>query len=239
MIEAADPTLMKSKILAIGLLSLLLAAPAGAASAEFQLGLAFSPALPRGEFHDVLGRTIWGGTILFAFRPSGSPVLFGTSLGFGAYGTDRWESWLGLTDPDVLVDVRTTNAVLAWNLFLRLQPERGFLRPYLDLFAGLHVLTTDTRVGEGDSDDDGDFGVNNSSDTAFAYGAGAGLQLPILRFVQQDGRRMFSIDLDLGVRYAKGGRADYLVKTEEPGVFDSMTSRTDLLTFTAGLAFVF
>ena len=228
-------------ILATGLLALLFAPSAGAAPAEFQFSLAFSPALPCGQFHDVLGRTVWGGTILFAYRPSGSPVLIGTSLGFGAYDTDHWEAWLGLTDPDVLVDVRTTNSVVAWNFFLRFQPERGFLRPYLDLFAGMHVLTTNTEIGEGDTDDDvdGDFDVNNSSDTVFAFGAGAGIQFPILRFIHQDGRRVFSIDLDLGARYAKGGRAYYLVESGGQGVFDSRTSRTDLLTLSAGLSFVF
>lgn len=227
-------------ILTAGWLALLLAVPAGAAASEFQFSLAFSPALPMGGFHDVLDKTVWGGTLLFAFRPSGSPVMIGTSLGFGAYATDHWETWLGLTDPDVLVDMRTTNGVLTWSVFLRFQPERGFLRPYFDLFAGLHNLTTDTAVGEGDSDDiNGDFQINNASDTVFAFGAGAGIQFPLLRFIRQDGRRAFSIDLDLGARYAKGGRAEYLVESEEYGVFDARTSRTDLLTLSAGLSFIF
>ena len=154
----------KRIIFAAGLMTLYFSASAAAAPAEFQFSLAFSPALPTGSFHDALDMTVWGGSLSFAFRPSGSPVLIGTSLVFGAYDTDHWEAWLGLTDPDVLVDVRTTNGLLAWNLFLRFQPERGFLRPYLDLFAGLHVLTTTTQIGEGDSDDaDGDFDVNNAS----------------------------------------------------------------------------
>jgi hypothetical protein len=218
---------------------LAIAGRANAAPAEFQFTLAFSPSLPRGEFYDILGRTAWGGSIGFGFRPSRFPVMIGTSFSFGIYDTDSWQDWLRLTSPDLLVDIRTSNAILAWNLFLRLQPREGFLRPYLDVFAGLHVLTTDTQIGEGDSDDDDDFSVNNSVDTAFAYGAGAGIQLPIVRFVQQSGRRVFSIDLDLGVRYSLGGRAEYLVETDEYGVFDKRTSRTDLLTLSAGLSFVF
>jgi hypothetical protein len=230
---------IRKPILTISLLTFFaIVGPANAAAAEFQFSLAFSPSLPRGEFHDVLGKTAWGGAIGFGFRPSRSPVMIGTSFSFGIYDTDRWEEWLGLTSPDVRVGVRSTNAILAWNLYLRLQPREGFLRPYLDVFAGLHILTTDTRIGEGDSDND-DFGVNNSVDTAFAYGAGGGIQLPVVRFVQQDGRRVFSIDLDFGVRYAMGGRADYLVETDEYGVFDTRTSRTDLLTLSAGLTFVF
>ena len=230
----------KRIIFAAGLMTLYFSASAAAAPAEFQFSLAFSPALPTGSFHDALDMTVWGGSLSFAFRPSGSPVLIGTSLVFGAYDTDHWEAWLGLTDPDVLVDVRTTNGLLAWNLFLRFQPERGFLRPYLDLFAGLHVLTTTTQIGEGDSDDaDGDFYVNNASDTVFSFGAGAGLQFPLLRFINQEGRRVFSIDLDLGARYARGGEAYYLVEAGGEGAFDSRTSRTDMLTLSAGLTFVF
>jgi hypothetical protein len=216
-------------------------APAAASPAEIQFGLSFSPALPRGEFHDLMSRTVWGGAVSFAIRPSRGPLLIGTRLGFGAYDSDGWEAWLGLTIPDILVDVRTTNSVLAWDVFLRLQPERGFLRPYLDLFAGLHFLSTDTRIGDGDWDDDnsGDMNVNNASDTAFAYGAGAGVMFPLIRFMHRDGRRVGSLDLDLGVRYARGGRADYLVETGLTGVYDTLTSRTDLLTLSAGLTISF
>ena len=221
------------------ILTFVLAAAAGAAPPEFQFGLAFNPALPQGGFHDVLGRTIWGGSFQFAFRPSGSPVLLGTSLGFGIYGFDSWQDWPGILDPDVLVDIRTTNAVLAWNVFLRLQPARGLIRPYLDVFAGLHLLTTDTRIGDGNDDGSGGFSVNNAADTAFACGAGAGVMLPVVRFVHRDGRPAAAINLDLGARYAFGGRADYLVKTDRHGVFDERTSRTDLLILNAGLSFCF
>ncbi len=226
-------------ILATGLLAFLSAAPAAAAPpAEFQFSLAFNASLPKGEFHDVLGRKIWGGSFGFGFRPSWSPVLFGMSMGLGIYGSDRWEDWLGLAESEFPVDVRSTNALLALCFFLRLQPSRGILRPYLDAFAGINILTTDTRIGDGGGSDD-DLNFNNSSDSAFAYGVGAGLQLPVLRFVTQDGNRFFSIDMDLGIRYALGGRADYLVETGEHGVFDSRTSRTDLLAFSAGLSLVF
>ena len=225
----------------IFLFFILVSGAAAAAPSKFQIGLAFSPSLPRGEFRNSLDRTVWGGSLSFAFRPSRGPLLLGTSLGIGAYGSDRWEAWLGLTDPDVLVDVRTTNSVVTWNVFLRLQPERGFLRPYLDVFAGLHFLSTDTRIGNGDWDDGDDLGsdVNNSSDTAFAFGAGAGVMVPIVRFVRRDGRTAGSLDLDFGLRYVKGGRADYWVETGIPGVFDNRTSRTDLLTLLAGLTFSF
>ena len=226
-------------IFAAGLLAFLSAAPAAAArSAEFQFSLAFNSSLPKGEFHDVLGKKVWGGSFGFGFRPSWSPVLIGMSMGLGIYGGDHWEDWLGLAETDFPVDVRSTNAIVALSLYLRLQPRRGILRPYLDVFAGVNIMTTDTRIGDGNGSDD-DLNFNNASDAAFAWGAGAGVQLPILRFVAQEGDHFFSIDLDLGARYALGGRADYLVETGEHGTFDSRTSRTDLFTFSAGLAFIF
>jgi hypothetical protein len=230
----------KPKILAA--LVLIGALPAAAADySKFQIGLAFTPSLPQGEFRDSLDRTIWGGSLSFTFRPSRGPLMLGTSLGIGAYGSDRWQAWLGLTDPDVLVDVRSTNSVVTWNVFVRLQPPDGVLRPYLDIFAGLHFLSTDTRIGDDDGDDgDGyDSSVNNSSDTAFAYGLGAGVMFPVIRFVRRDGRTAGRLDIDLGVRYTKGGRAEYFVETGTPGVFDTRLSRTDLLTLSAGLAFSF
>jgi hypothetical protein len=236
----------KKTTLAASLLALVLAGfglpvPAAASPAEIQFRLSFSPALPRGEFHDLMGWTVWGGALNFAIRPSRGPLLFGTRLGFGAYDTDRWDAWLGLTIPDVLVDVRTTNSVLTWDVFLRLQPERGFLRPYLELFAGLHFLSTDTRIGDGNWDDNnsGDMNVNNASDTAFAYGAGAGVMFPLIGFMHRDGRRVGSLELDLGVRFARGGRADYLVETGLTGIYDTLRSRTDLLTLSAGLMLSF
>jgi hypothetical protein len=227
-------------ILAVVLLPLLLAASAEAAVSRFQFGLSFSPSLPQGEFDDVLGRTIWGGSLLFTYRPADMPIKIGTSLSFGIYDSDHWEEWLGLTWPDVLVDVRTTNALVAWYVFLRFQPELGWVRPYLDVFAGLHILTTDTRIDDGGWDDGrDDFTVNNASDAAFAFGAGAGLLFPIVRFVRRDGSTVASIELDLGARFAKGGRADYLVESPYWGVYDSRRSRTDLLTLSAGLVFGF
>jgi len=232
----------KTKIFfAAGLTALLLAGAAEAAPSRFQFGLSFSPSLPQGEFNDELGKTIWGGTLFFAYRPSELPFQIGTSLAFGVYDTDYREAWLGLTWPDVLVDVRTTNAVLAWYVFMRFQAERGWLRPYVDIFAGLHILSTDTRIGDGDWDDDGsgDFSVNNASDAAFAFGAGAGILFPIVRFVRRDGATFAAIELDLGVRYAKGGRAHYLVENDGWGLYDSRNSRTDLLTLSAGLTFSF
>ena len=165
----------KPKILAaLVLLGFLPASAAAAADfSKFQIGLSFSPSLPRGEFKDSLDRTIWGGSVSFTFRPSRGPLIVGTSISIGAYGSDRWQAWLGLTDPDVLVDVRTTHSAAAWNLFMRLQPPDGVLRPYLDVFAGLHFLSTDTSIGndEGDDGDGYDSSVNNSSDTAFAFEA--------------------------------------------------------------------
>jgi hypothetical protein len=229
----------KTKILmALALIGILPVAAAAADYSKFQIGLSFSPALPQGGFRDSLDRTIWGGSLSFAFRPSRGPLLLGTSLGIGAYGSDSWRTWLGLTDPDVLVDVRSTHSVVAWNLFLRLQPQDGVLRPYLDIFAGLHFLSTDTSIGSDDGDGY-DSSINNSLDTAFAFGMGAGVMFPVVRFVRRDGRARGRLDLDFGVRYARGGRAEYLVETGIPGVFDMRHSRTDTLTLSAGLTFSF
>ncbi len=229
----------KSGILAaLVLVGLFPAAAAAADYPKFQVGLSFSPTFPQGGFKDSLDRTIWGGSLSFTFRPSRGPLTLGTSIGIGAYDSDSWETWLGLTDPDVIVSARSTHSVVAWNVFLRLQPADGALRPYLDVFAGLHFLSTDTSIGD-DEGDNYDSSVNIASDTAFAYGVGAGVMVPVIRFVRRDGRTRSRLEMDFGVRYARGGRAEYLVDTGIPGVYDTRRSRTDMLSVSAGLTFSF
>jgi hypothetical protein len=222
-------------------LGLFLAAALGlAAQTRFQAGLAFTPGIPQDDFHDQLGRTAWGGSLFFAYRPGGGPFAVGTNLGFMVYGYHSWDSWLDLAYSDYWIDERTTNSIITWTVFVRLQPTEGFLRPYIDLFAGLHILSTDTEIVDDEwYDSDGGFSDNIATDTAFSYGVGAGVMIPLLRMVRSDRGTRFSMDLEVGARFAKGGRAEYLVESDYPGEYNWRVSRTDLLVLTAGLAFSF
>jgi hypothetical protein len=236
----------RNTVFAAGLL-FLAAAAAGQTRNSFQVGLGFTPGIPLGEFRENLGRNAWGGNLYFAYRLPRSAVSVGTSFGFLIYGWESRDEWLSPSIPEVTVDVDTINSIFLWNVFLRLQPPAGAIRPYIDVFLGLHHLSTDTTVHDHAGwDDDGDgFSSNNYRDTAFSYGAGTGLLLPLVGFFNsRTGDPLSRLDLDLGVRLSKGGRADYLVEgslVRRRGDLsaDVHRSETDLLTVAIGLVFTF
>lgn len=216
------------------------------AQSRLQFGLSFTPGIPTGEFRDNLSRNAWGGEFYAAYRLPRSPILIGSSLGIMAYGWQSRDEWLSPYIPEVLVDVNTVNAVVLWNVFLRVQPPAGSVRPYLDVFAGLHHLTTDTSVDDYDGWDDYDsWSSNNYRDTTFSYGAGAGVMIPLARFVNaRSGSMLTSLDLDLGVRVIRGGRAEYLVEGSlfrrgSDLFYDVRESETNLVKLVIGLSVTF
>jgi len=215
------------------------------AGTRLQFGLSFTPGIPTGEFKDNIGRNAWGGDFFVAYRPARSPFLVGTSVGVLVYGWQSRDEWLSPNIPEVLVDVDTVNSVFLWNVFLRVQPPQGRLRPYLDFFAGIHHLTTNTTVDDYDGWDDDSWSSNNYRDTAFSYGVGGGIMIPLARFVNaRSGELLSSLDLDLGLRFSKGGRAEYLTEgslVRRPGdlVYDVRESETNLVKIVIGLAVTF
>jgi hypothetical protein len=142
------------------------------------------------------------------------------------------------------VKIATTNSILLWHLFLRLQPQDGIVRPYLDVLAGLIYLTTDTSIDNNDNYS-GSLSSNNYNDAAFNYGAGGGIMVPLLRVVTKMRRAIkFSMDLDIGAQYLKGGEAEYLKKGSIIRDRDEVSylvyrSHTDLVTAYVGLSFSF
>ena len=119
---------------------------AAAERGGFQVGISFEPFFPQGEFNDVLDRIGWGGSLDAFYRIPNTDLHIGTTFAYHVYGWDtRWEP-LSVYIPDVLVKVRTTNAVIRGHLLLRLQPAWGAARPYIEGLLGLQHLTTDTRA---------------------------------------------------------------------------------------------
>jgi hypothetical protein len=180
----------------------------------------------------------------FAYRLPRSPISVGTSLSFHIYGRKtRWEP-LSPSIPEMTVKIATTNSILLWHLFLRLQPQDGIVRPYLDVLAGLIYLTTDTSIDNNDNYS-GSLSSNNYNDAAFNYGAGGGIMVPLLRVVTKMRRAIkFSMDLDIGAQYLKGGEAEYLKKGSIIRDRDEVSylvyrSHTDLVTAYVGLSFSF
>ena len=218
----------------------------GTSSAEerFQTGGHFILGFPQGEFRSNADRIGLGGDFYFAYHVPRSILSAGISIGFSIYGRETREEPLSPTIPEMIVDVSTTNSIVLGHLFLRLQPRTGMFRPYLDGLVGFHYLTTDTTIHD-NCDGDGDITSNNHNDLAFSYGAGAGTQVTLIQGIRQDNKqRLFSMDLDIGIRYLRGGEAEYMKKgsihREIDGViYDVYRSRTDLVKAYIGLNFSF
>jgi hypothetical protein len=233
-----------SSILSL-LVLVLLDSSFGFSQERFQAGGHFLLGYPQGEFRQNVEKTGLGGNFYFAYRFPRSIISAGVAFGFLIYGHETRTEPLSSTIPDLIVDVRTTNSILLCHLFLRIQPRRGSFRPYLDGLLGFNYLSTDTSIGDHDGWEDDNLSSNNYNDIAISYGLGGGAMMSLVE-VRRAGRgqRIFSMDLDIGARYLKGGEAEYLKKCSihrEDGIvsYDVYRSKTDLLHAYLGLSFSF
>ena len=234
----------------IGIFGLLFTVLLGTAAAEnrpgrWQMGLAFEPFFPQGEFHDVMDRIGWGGSMDVLYRVSDSALYVGGAFAVHVYGwQSRWEPFSG-TIPDVWVKVSTTNAVIRSHALLRLQPRVGPARPYVEGLIGLQHLTTDTRVHDDSFWEYGEIASTNIiRSTVFSYGLGGGLLLGLFGRAPSTEKAPFAVLLDVGVRYLRGGAAYFMqpgdIVLEEEGVTYYLNrSRTDILMPKVGVSFAF
>ena len=231
----------KPLITVIMLIFLFLFTSAGAqAQSIFQFGGALALGFPQGEFKENVDNGGIGGNLHFNYRFPQSPLSIGASITFLIYGSERREEPFSTTIPDVWVDVTTTNNLVMAHLLFRLQPRRGAVLPYLDGLFGLNYLWTETRIE--DQDDFEDVASStNFRDATFGYGGGGGLMFRVWQQRKRElrGEGPEAIFIDAGVRYLKGGKAEYLKKgsiRRENGsvLYDVNESTTDILTFRIG-----
>jgi hypothetical protein len=201
------------------------------------LGAYFLTVVPRGEFSDNLTSNSYGGGVQGLVRIGSTPFMIGGDLALVIYGYESRREPISTTIPDVRVRVNTSNFIFAPHFVLRAQPRSGAIRPYIDGLIGLKYLWTETSIPDLSSEDNSVSDIN-LSDTAFSYGFGGGLQIPLTK------GRESRVVLDMGVRYLRGGRAEYLREgsiREVDGlvVYDVLSSRTDVLTVQAGVTIRF
>ena len=192
-----------------------------------QLGVYFLTVVPRGEFSENLTNNSYGAGVQGLVRIGPSPFLVGGDLALVIYG---YESRRDPTIPD---RVTTSNFIFVPHFVVRAQPRSGFIRPYVDGLIGLKYLWTETSIPD-ISVDEGAVNDINLSDTAFSYGVGGGLQISPTK--ERESRFM----LDIGVRYLRGGRAEYLREgsirdVNGTLVYDVFSSRTDVLAVHVGV----
>ena len=208
---------------------------------RFQIGLNFSLGFPQGEFNENVDGSGLGGTAYFTYRFSKTPISIGASVGILVYGSDSREDLLESSIPEVTVDVTTRNYILNCHILLRAQPLDGKFRPYLDGLIGFNYLWTETGIyDQSGGDIDAIASSVNMSDIAFSYGVGGGFMLRLYK----SEKSAFAISVDSGIRYLKGGKAEYLKEGDilrEDGTitYNVSYSNTDLVTAHIGIVFSF
>jgi hypothetical protein len=211
---------------------------------RFQASVSFIPVFPLNEFKANVDSIGLGGLGDFVYRFNDSLLYLGASVGLMIYGSESREEWLSAEIPEVIVDVTTRNYILMCHLLLRLQSPKGKLRPYLDGLVGFNYLWTETGVYDRDGFDQKVVSDVNFSDWTWSCGIGGGLMLSMYEKKRSGKARPFAIFLDLGARYLKGGKAEYLkegsiIRESQRVVYDVSESSTDLFTIRAGLSFAF
>ena len=230
----------------IGTLALifLIGLSSGYAQSPFQAGVNFTLAYPLAGFNKNVDGIGLGGTGYFVYKIPRSPLSIGASLGLIVYGSETREEPFSLTVTDVIVDVTTRNYIFQGHFLIRLQPQQGMLRPYLDGLFGFNHIWTQTGVYDQNSYDDEIASSVILSDTVLSYGAGGGLMFRALSIRDSRKKRPFEMYIDMGVRYLKGGKAEYLAESSillENGDVEYIVNEsfTDIMSFHFGLVFVF
>ncbi|MEM1044100.1 MAG: hypothetical protein AAGI91_15930 [Bacteroidota bacterium] len=233
---------------------LLLSAPAAAQSTY--LGLSVEGGVPFDDFEEQLDDVGIGVSGQVLFHAGVVPVAVGLDGGVLTYGQqaqplpaqiDGQSAFLG--------EVETTNRISHLYGVLRLVPNGGAVRPYIDALGGFNYFRTRVRseqevflVDGGDLLDlgsDAVVGRNVTSSTvlddfALSYGAGAGL---LIRLADgDDNGTPFEAFLEVGARYLFGEQARYVldgVPTEDGRVGVIRESETNLLRPQLGLVIQF
>ena len=180
----------------LALLGALIASPALAAEGGGALVLG-APRGALGEQADLAGGL--AGHLLFATRSGalglrldGSWLLYGSeTVRIPAART------AGRIDREVTTDNWVAEVGVGPQLVL---PLRG-ARPYLNGFAGLSYLSTESRLR--DPSGRTSRSSTNYDDTGFAYGGGGGIVIPL---------RGHGLSLDLGVRYVRTSSVRFLAE---------------------------
>ena len=212
---------------------------------DFQGGADFLVGLPQGAFKDNVNRAGYGISGNIGFAPAGYAYMLGVEFGFMNYGTERRREPFSTTIPDVTVDVETTNNFALGHLFLRLQPNSGSVRPYLEGVLGGNYLFTKTTIKNQGNVGEEVASSTNLDDFAFSYGGGAGLLVVLARYDSEGSRendsKISELLLDVRCRYLAGSEAEYLKegsirRVAGRVVYDINKSQTNLFTIQIGIA---
>lgn len=211
-----------------------------------EIGLNGSMGIPQGEFGDNVENLGWGGSIYGGYNFPKTPIMIGIDIGYLLYGSESRREKFSTTIPDATVRVENTNNIFLGHFMVRLQPEMGSIKPYVDGVIGFKNLYTKTRIENESFAEEEIAESTNSSDYAFSYGVGGGLKIKVYeKDMPGHEDERFAIFADFGARYLPGSEAEYLkegsiTRTPEGDVYyDFKQSKTDLLLFNIGVSVLF
>jgi hypothetical protein len=209
---------------------------------NFQGGLGFIIGAPQGEFKDNLDATGYGVTGHIGYSPKTQPFMVGVEFGYLNYGSETRTEPFSTTIPDVFVDVTTTNNLVLTHLFLRTQPTKGAIRPYLEGLIGFSYFFTETKIENKNREGEEIASNTNQDDATLSGGGGVGAMVQV--YSKETEKSKIEVLLDFSTRYLLGGEAEYLKKgsiRRESGrvVYDINKSKTNLLAFQFGVAIRF
>lgn len=213
-----------------------------AAAQDFQGGLGFIVGAPQGEFKENVDATGYGVSGHIGYSPKAQPFMIGLELGYLNYGSETRTEPFSTTIPDVFVNVTTTNNLVLTHLFLRAQPTKGTIRPYVEGLVGVSYFFTETKIENKNRGGEEIASNTNQDDATFSGGGGLGAMIKVYGKVTE--RKSLEVLLDFRTRYLLGGEAEYLKEgsiRRESGrvVYDINKSKTNLLTFQFGIAIRF
>ncbi len=214
------------------LLPVLACLSAPAAAQNFEVGGDFIIGFPQNQFRDNINDEGYGGSAHFGYFLGDTPIMVGADVGFLNYGTVKHHEPFSPDIPEVTVEVRTTNDIVMTHGFVRLQPQHGPVRPYVEGLLGFKYLFTQSSIID-DFSDQTIASSTNFDDFAWSWGVGTGLDIRLWKNQRRHG--IADVSLTVGAKYLWGSDADYLKKgsiRHDPhgGVtFLVFRSRTDML----------
>ncbi len=222
-------------------LILIASATANPTTTRWAGGMHFNSGLLQGDLKDQIGNDAYGLDGQIFYTPKTKPFAIGLDLSWMNYGSETRREPFSTTIPDVTVDVTTSNSIVQALFVLRRRVPAGRVQLYGDALVGLNYLYTRTNISNTGGEIENIAGHTNQDDAAFAYGIGGGALLSLYtRNVKKVFRSPLQILLDAGVRYVRGGEAEYLkegsIQRDDGNVtFETMKSRTDMVKVYAGV----
>jgi len=217
---------------ALILLSILAFWSAPLMAQNFVVGGDFVVGLPQNEFRDNIDDEGYGGSAFFGYFLGDTPIMVGADVGFLNYGTTKRFEPFSDDIPEVIVRVQTSNNILMAHGFVRLQPQDGPVRPYVEGLLGFKYLFTRSSIID-DYFDEAIASSTNFDDLAGSWGVGTGIDIRL--WENRRRRGVADVSLTLGAKYLWGSEAEYLKKGSirphpDGGVtFLVFRSRTDML----------